>query len=129
MRMKNVSGKTLILTWREGDARIVPPGAEVEIEDGYALPRRKRNGALRQSVVEQLFGSALKPLEAPKARTAEELEEKLEGGPGIPTVEALVAQGHPQGVAEVMVEEAKAAKKKRDRREERKRQLRTLANG
>lgn len=88
-------------------------GDEVEIEEGYALPRSNMNGSRRPAVVEQLCPQ-LRPKDkdwerdvfsqAPKAAPA--------GGPGksqLPTVAGLMKAGVARGVAEAIVAAAQGS--------------------
>jgi hypothetical protein len=92
----------------------VPYGEEVEIPALYATPRRFQNGGRRPSAIEML---------APQLRPADsaELEQWLQVPPEDPkvkaegrnpvamSVEALVTQGIPRGIAETLVATYQAA--------------------
>lgn len=87
----------------------VPFGEEVDIPDVWCKPRRYQNGSRKPSPIEMMAPqlvpandaereewSRIPPEEAPVKRGQK-------GGPAVMTVEALVAQGLPRGIAETLV--------------------------
>lgn len=93
---------------RLGSGFMVKPGATVEIEDGYAQPRRADNGSRRPSVIEQL-APQLKPADPTERAQWERVPDatpRAGKAAGMPTVDGLVAAGVPKGQAELIVRAA-----------------------
>jgi hypothetical protein len=85
---------------------VIKPRDTVEIEDGYALPRRYDNGSRRPSVVEEI-APQLKPADPQERLMWEQTPEAPQAGPrlrggNLPTIEGMVAAGIPLGKAELI---------------------------
>lgn len=112
MRMKNVSDRTLRVPQIEEP---VPPGAVIEIADGYAFKRvNVITGERMNSALEDLgFGDALKP-EGEKAqlefnaKTTADVKFRANSHPACMVVSGGASEV-PAGVLELLAEGAKAA--------------------
>lgn len=107
MRFKNETDQQVFIAMGKGIT--VPPGGEIDIEDGYALPRRADNGSRRPSIIESL-APQLKPADPAERAVWEQAPQRGKRGAaplgGMPTVEGLMAAGVPKGVAEGLVRSA-----------------------
>ena len=103
MKFKNTSQSSVFV---EGFG-VVKAGAELDVKDGYALPRRARNGQRIPSVIESV-APQLRPVDkADLARflgTPSKCEEVPP--PRNPTAASLEAQGVAPGVAAIMADKA-----------------------
>lgn len=121
MKMKNRSGRELVVP---GDViagsgltaaqkYTIEDGAEVEVKDGYALPRRATNGSRIPSVVERL-APGLEPADEGAVKEWRKTPEvNPEVKPVVPTPAQLQAQGISPGAAAIMAAKAEAAAKQK----------------
>lgn len=102
-----------VLTTEEFGGLEVPPGAEVEIEDGYCDARLAMNGERVPSLVERL-AAGLKPADA-KLRKAWGKHLRLTAPPTAPEAARLAEEGMPPAVT-AMVESGLVDPPKRRRK-------------
>jgi hypothetical protein len=108
MRMKNDSGSTLRI---EALQLTVSPGAEVDIPDGYCLPRKGANGENQEPIIAMLAPQLIPANpELVAAYRANKLTENLSAEPVPPKRAAdYQADGVAPAVAEMMASGAAAS--------------------
>lgn len=106
------------LTIDLNERHVVPPGGEIDVPDGYAMPQLYANGSRKPSTVEMLAPALLPKDPEDVALWKATPGTYVKPEPKAPTKASFMAEGVSEGVAEILAEKAeKKARKKAEKAE------------